>query len=290
MDTEVFCANLKKTAKTCHAGKTRQGGGMKGQFSGKHVLVTGGGRGIGFEIARHFAQQGARMTIFDNVEDLLNDAAGTLTAQDYEVHPYRVDVSRQPDVLEAVDAAEEIAPIDILINNAGIASETPFLQIAAAEWKKIIDVNLTGMFFVAQAVCKKMAARNKGVVINMSSKNGMAGEFGYAHYDASKGGIIALTRTMALELAHVGIRVNAVCPGYLVTPMSAEIDPPEFVENFVDRYIPLNRYGKVEDVAPMFLFLAGDGASFITGQVFVIDGGQLAGQKAGAELLAKMAI
>ncbi|CAB1060864.1 Oxidoreductase, short-chain dehydrogenase/reductase family [Olavius sp. associated proteobacterium Delta 1] len=263
---------------------------MKGQFSGKHVLVTGGGRGIGFEIARHFAQQGARMTIFDNVEDLLNDAAGTLTAQDYEVHPYRVDVSRQPDVLEAVDAAEEIAPIDILINNAGIASETPFLQIAAAEWKKIIDVNLTGMFFVAQAVCKKMAARNKGVVINMSSKNGMAGEFGYAHYDASKGGIIALTRTMALELAHVGIRVNAVCPGYLVTPMSAEIDPPEFVENFVDRYIPLNRYGKVEDVAPMFLFLAGDGASFITGQVFVIDGGQLAGQKAGAELLAKMAI
>jgi NAD(P)-dependent dehydrogenase (short-subunit alcohol dehydrogenase family) len=97
-----------------------------------------------------------------------------------------------------------------------------------------------------------------------------------------------LTRTMALELAHIGIRVNAVCPGYLVTPMSAEIDPPEFVADFLDRYIPLNRHGKVEDVAPLFLFLASDAASFITGQVFVIDGGQLAGQKPGAELLAKM--
>jgi 3-oxoacyl-[acyl-carrier protein] reductase len=186
---------------------------MAGQFSGKHVIVTGGGRGIGFEIARHFGQQGARITIFDNAEDLLDDAAAKLKAQDYEVHPYLVDVSRQSDVLGAVDAAEEMAPIDILINNAGIAFETPFLQIAAAEWKKIIDINLTGMFFVAQAVCRKMASRKKGVVVNMSSKNGLAGEFGYAHYDASKGGIIALTRTMALELANAGIRVNAVCPG-----------------------------------------------------------------------------
>jgi NAD(P)-dependent dehydrogenase (short-subunit alcohol dehydrogenase family) len=261
---------------------------MEGQFSGKHVLVTGGGRGIGFEIARQFGQQGAKLTIFDNAAELLDEAGMKLEKEHIKVHSYLVDVSRHADVFEAVEAAEKIAPIDILINNAGIALETPFLQIAEAEWKKIIDINLTGMFFVAQAVCNKMVIRQKGVVINMSSKNGLAGEFGYAHYNASKGGIIMLTRTMALELAHAGIRVNAVCPGYLVTPMSAEIDPPEFVENFVERYIPLNRYGKVEDVAPMFLFLAGDAASFITGQVFVIDGGQLAGQKPGAELLAKM--
>ena len=97
-----------------------------------------------------------------------------------------------------------------------------------------------------------------------------------------------LTKTMALELAHLGIRVNAVCPGYLQTPMSMEIDSPEFVRNFVDRYIPLNRSGKVEDVAPMFLFLAGDESSFITGQVFIADGGQLAGQKPGDDLLGKI--
>jgi 3-oxoacyl-[acyl-carrier protein] reductase len=122
----------------------------------------------------------------------------------------------------------------------------------------------------------------------MSSKNGLDGEFGYAHYNASKGGIIMLTKTMALELAHLGIRVNAVCPGYLQTPMSMEIDSPAFVRDFVDRYIPLGRPGKVDDIAPVFLFLAGEESSFITGQVFIADGGQLAGQKASEELLKKI--
>jgi len=144
------------------------------------------------------------------------------------------------------------------------------------------------MFYVAQGVCRNMAKRKKGVVVNMASKNGLDGEFGYAHYNASKGGVIMLTKTMALELAHLGIRVNAVCPGYIQTPMSMEIDSPEFVQNFVDRYIPLNRSGRVEEIAPLFLFLAGDESSFITGQIFIADGGQLAGQKAGPELLSKM--
>lgn len=260
---------------------------MGSRFTGKHVVVTGGGRGIGFEIARQFGREGARLSIFDSAKDLLDDATQKFKSEGFEVHPFHVDVSRRAEVVEAVDAAENIAPIDVLINNAGVAYETPFLNIEEAEWRKILDINLTGIFFVAQAVCKYMAKRKKGVVLNMASKNGMAGEFGYTHYDSSKGGIIMLTRTMSLELAHLGIRVNAVCPGYLVTPMSAEIDSPEFVANFVDRYIPLNRHGKVEDVAPMFLFLASDDASFITGQTFVIDGGQLAGQKAGDELLAK---
>jgi len=261
---------------------------MNTRFSGKHVLITGGGRGIGFEIASRFGREGACLSIFDYAKDLLDDATQKLTKEGYEVHPFHVDVSHRSEVVEAVDAAEKIAPIDVLINNAGVAYETPFLNIEEAEWRKIIDINLTGIFFVAQAVCRHMAKRKKGVVVNMSSKNGMAGEFGYTHYDASKGGIIMLTRTMSLELAHLGIRVNAICPGYLVTPMSAEIDSPEFVANFVDRYIPINRHGKVEDVAPMFLFLASDDASFITGQTFVIDGGQLAGQKPGKELLSKI--
>jgi 3-oxoacyl-[acyl-carrier protein] reductase len=261
---------------------------MSKRFVEKHVLVTGAGRGIGFEIARQFAQEGARLSLFDWAQDLLDDATQKLREVGREVYPFYVDVSQRTAVVEAVAAAEKVAPIDVLINNAGIAYETPFLNITEEEWRKIIDVNLTGIFFVAQAVCRHMAKRKKGVVINMASKNGMAGEFGYAHYDSSKGGIIMLTKTMSLELAHLGIRVNAVCPGYLVTPMSAEIDSPEFVKNFVNRYIPLNRHGTVEDVAPMFLFLASDDASFITGQTFVLDGGQLAGQKPGDELLAKI--
>ncbi len=258
---------------------------MNNRFSEKHVLITGGGRGIGFEIAGQFGREGARLTIFDYAKDLLDDATQKLKAEGFDVHPFHVDVSCRTEVVEAVDAAEKIAPIDVLVNNAGIAYETPFLKIEEEQWRKIIDINLTGHFFTAQAVCRYMAKRKKGAVVNMASKNGLAGEFGYAHYDSSKGGIIMLTKTMSLELAHLGIRVNAVCPGYLVTPMSASIDSPEFVESFVDRYIPMNRHGKAEDVAPMFLFLASDDASFITGQTFVVDGGQLAGQKPGEKLL-----
>ena len=260
------------------------------RFSGKHVLITGGGRGIGFEIARRFGREGALLSIFEYEGERLDKACRELATDGHKVNPYLVDVSRRKEVFDAVEDCEKIAPIHVLINNAGIAFETPFLNIDEEEWRRIIDINLTGMFFVAQAVSKKMAVRKTGVILNMSSKNGLDGEFGYAHYSASKGGVVMLTKTMALELAHLGIRVNAVCPGYFTTPMSQAIDDPAFVENFVDRYIPLNRSGGIEEIPPLFLFLASDEASFITGQTFVIDGGQLAGQKPGRELLKKIRI
>lgn len=260
----------------------------KERFLNKHVLVTGAARGIGFEIAKQFAEAGAVVSMMDNHKENLGGAVDKLKSLNSASTAYVVDIVVKEEVDEAVKEAEARRPIDILINNAGIAYETPFLNIEAAEWKKIIDVNLTGMFYVAQAVCRNMAKRKKGVVVNMASKNGLDGEFGYAHYNASKGGVIMLTKTMALELAHLGIRVNAVCPGYIQTPMSMEIDSPEFVQNFVDRYIPLNRSGRVEEIAPLFLFLAGDESSFMTGQIIIADGGQLAGQKAGSELLSKM--
>jgi 3-oxoacyl-[acyl-carrier protein] reductase len=250
------------------------------RFSGKHVLITGGGRGIGLEVARHFAREGAVLTLFDVHADNLQKAKAILEKIS-TVHTAQVDVSKKSEVVIAVEKAESFQPIDILINNAGVAFETPFLKIEEAEWRKIIDINLTGMFFVAQAVCLKMTERKKGVVVNMGSKNSIDGEAGYAHYNASKGGVLMLTKTMALELAHLGIRVNAVCPGYIQTHMSMEIDSPEFVLEFVDRYIPMERPGKVEDIAPAFLFLASDESSFMTGQSLILDGGQLAGQKQG---------
>lgn len=257
------------------------------RFLDKHVLITGAARGIGYEIARQFAQEGAVLSVFDFNQASLDDAVEKLKALTV-VYAYNVDVSNRLNVIEAVKAADEILALDVLINNAGIASETPFLQIEESEWKNIIDINLNGIFYVAQAVCRFMAERKKGVVVNMASKNGLDGEFGYAHYNASKGGVIMLTKTMALELAHLGIRVNAVCPGYIQTPMSLEIDSPVFTENFVRQYIPLNRPGKVEEVAPVFLFLASEESSFITGQIIIADGGQLAGQKPGSDLLSKM--
>jgi 3-oxoacyl-[acyl-carrier protein] reductase len=260
---------------------------QRNRFQGRHVLITGGARGIGFETARQFAAEGAMLTLFDSNGENLQKAAAQITSAGATVRYSVVDVSVKQQVTEAVAKAEAFQPIDVLINNAGIASETPFLQIDEGEWRQILDVNLTGMFFVAQAVCRHMALRKSGAVVNMGSKNGLDGEAGYAHYNASKGGVVMLTKTMALELAHLGIRVNCVCPGYIQTPMSMEIDSKEFTEAFVDRYIPLNRPGYVEEVAPLFLFLASDESRFITGQTIIADGGQLAGQKPGHELLKK---
>jgi 3-oxoacyl-[acyl-carrier protein] reductase len=260
---------------------------LRARFAGKHVLITGGARGIGLEIASHFAREKATVSLFDTHRQNLAVAAEKISATGGKVYTYQVDVSNRQQVLEAVERVEATAPIDVLINNAGIARETPFLDITEKEWREIMDVNLTGMFHVAQAVCRYMYSRKKGVVVNMGSKNGLDGEYGYAHYNASKGGVIMLTKTMALEFAHVGIRVNAVCPGYIQTPMSMEIDPPEFARDFADKYIPLNRAGRVEEVAPAFLFLASEESSFMTGQILILDGGQLAGQKPGNELLKK---
>jgi len=251
---------------------------MQKRFENKHVLVTGGARGLGFEIASEFIREGATVTMFDIHEQNLKEARQKLAGGNGNVHVQKIDVSKQDEVKKGIVKAESVAHVEILINNAGIAYETSFLEIDAEEWRSIIDTNLTGMFFVAQEVCKYMVKRKRGIVINMGSKNGLDGEYGYAHYNSSKGGVTMLTKTMALELAQYNIRVNMVCPGYIQTPMSEEIDSPEFVENFARRYIPMGRPGKPHEVAPMFLFLASDESSFITGQSFVIDGGQLAGQ------------
>jgi 3-oxoacyl-[acyl-carrier protein] reductase len=248
------------------------------QYSGKHVFVTGGARGIGQAIAAAFGRAGAAVSIADSHADNLASTVSAFRKENLSVQAFPLDVTDQEAVVAAVAAAEQRGPIEVLINNAGIAEETAFLNIAAAEWRRIIDVNLTGMFYVGQAVARRMALRQRGTIVNMASKNGVDGEAGYAHYNASKGGVVMLTKTMALELAQFSVRVNAVAPGYLQTPMSEAIDSPEAVRDFVHHYIPLRRPGRILDVTPIFLFLASDDAQFITGQIFIVDGGQLAGQ------------
>lgn len=250
------------------------------EFKQKHIFVTGGASGLGFEIARQFGEAGATLSLIDYNEKNLEKATLELQQMGYNVNPFVVDVSNQEAVQDCVNKAEAIAPIDVLVNNAGICLVTPFLELTREEWQKTIDINLTGAFYVAQAVCRFMAKRKDGSVLNMSSKNGLDGEFGHAHYNSSKAGLVLLTKTMAIELAHLNINVNAICPGYVRGPLNFEVDSDEFVKEFTDRYIPMNRTGLVTDVAPIFLFLAHKMSRYITGQTFVIDGGQLAGQKA----------
>jgi 3-oxoacyl-[acyl-carrier protein] reductase len=253
---------------------------MNLKFTNKHVLITGGARGLGYEIARQFGDAEAMVSLIDYNETTLNEATKVLQQLGYKVNPFVVDVSDQEAVKNCVDICEAISPIDVLVNNAGICLVTPFLELTREEWLRTLDINLNGAFYVAQAVCRYMAKRKDGSVLNMSSKNGLDGEFGHAHYNASKAGLVLLTKTMAIELAHLNINVNAICPGYIRGPLNFEVDSDEFVEAFTDRYIPFNRTGLVTDVAPIFLFLAHEISRYITGQTFVIDGGQLAGQKA----------
>jgi NAD(P)-dependent dehydrogenase (short-subunit alcohol dehydrogenase family) len=165
--------------------------------------------------------------------------------------------------------------LDILINNAGISIRHPFLEITPEEWRRIIDVNLNGIFLVGRASAELMLAGEGGAIVNTGSTNALTGYHYYADYNASKAGVVELTRSMALELGP-RIRVNAVCPGFILTPMQDAEYTEEMKRAFSDK-LPLERLGTPEDVAGLFAFLASDEAAFITGQSFVIDGGEIAG-------------
>jgi NAD(P)-dependent dehydrogenase (short-subunit alcohol dehydrogenase family) len=180
----------------------------------------------------------------------------------------------------AVDAAfleldHRLGGLDVLINNAGISRRRSFLEISLAEWEEVVRVNLTGAFCVAQHAARRMLKDGGGVIINMASTNGMRGYPMYAHYNASKAGVIALTQTMALELAP-DIRVLAIAPGYVLTPMQRTEYSPEKLAALNDK-VPLGRQAEPVEVAALFAFLASDEAGFISGHPFVIDGGEIAG-------------
>jgi 3-oxoacyl-[acyl-carrier protein] reductase len=251
---------------------------MTNSISNKVVFATGAARGLCKTIVQRFLRDGAYVLAFDsNAANL--EASNREWAAGERVITWVGDVRNRADIQAAIDAAvERWGRIDILANVAGIAREDHFLEIEPEKWQQIIDVNLTGVFNVAQLVARQMVKQSSGgVIINMASKNGIAAEVKYAHYNASKAGVILLTKTMALDLADHNIRVNAVAPGYILTPMAQEIDPPDFMEFYKERLIPLGRLGAPEDVAGAFAFLAGDDAKFMTGHTLVIDGGQTSG-------------
>jgi NAD(P)-dependent dehydrogenase (short-subunit alcohol dehydrogenase family) len=248
---------------------------MRG-LTDKAVLVSGGSSGIGKATARRFLEEGSRVWLCgldaDEVRETIADLAPLGT-----VNGVACDVSRERDVARLVEEAEAaLGSIDVLINNAGIAHKDAFLEMNVAEWDRILRVNLRGMFLVAQAVARRMVTRRSGVIVNMASTNALGGEEKFAHYNASKGGVLQLTKTMAIELGRQGIRVNCLCPGFIRTPLNDAISDEAFVAAYERDKIPLGRAGTPEEVAAAYAFLASDDASFIHGEALVIDGGQLA--------------
>jgi len=239
----------------------------------KRVLITGGAGGIGTATAACFVEEGARVVVLDRDEAAMRRLGSELGGLSGAIN---ADVSDADAVGRAFEDLDRLlGGLDVLINNAGISIRHRFMDISPQEWREVMDVNLNGVFFVAQQASRRMLAAEGGVILNMGSTNGLMGYPYYADYNASKAGVIELTRSMALELAP-RVRVNAVCPGFILTPMQEAEYSPEMRRTF-ERKVPLSRLGRPEDVAALFAFLASEDAAFITGQYFVIDGGEIAG-------------
>ncbi len=248
---------------------------MRG-LTDKGVLITGGSSGIGKATAARFLREGSRVFLCGIDRPEVDEALSELAPLG-PVHGTACDVGIEDDVARLVNEAERtLGSIDVLINNAGIAHKDAFLEVDAATWDRIMQVNLRGMFLVAQAVARGMVPRGTGVIVNMASTNALGGEAEFAHYNASKGGVLQLTRTMAVELGHHGVRVNCLCPGFIRTPLNDAIGDEAFAQAYERERIPLGRAGTADEVAAAYAFLASDDATFIHGAALVIDGGQTA--------------
>jgi NAD(P)-dependent dehydrogenase (short-subunit alcohol dehydrogenase family) len=239
----------------------------------KRTLITGGASGIGAATAARFLNEGSVVCVLDRDADArrrilheLPDLAGALDA----------DVSNLQQVQAAfAEACRLMGGVDVLVNNAGISIRHNFLEITPQEWDKVIAVNLTGVFYVAQTAAKHMMERGSGVILQTASTNGIMGYPYYADYNATKAGVIELTKSMALELAPK-VRVCAVAPGYVLTPMQRAEYTTAMLEE-VNRKIPLRRHAQPEEIAALFAFLASEDAQYLTGHVYTCDGGETTG-------------
>ena len=249
---------------------------MNGRFAGRSVIVTGGGRGIGQATARAFAAAGADGLVLGRSVADLEDTVAQITADGGQAWLLPCDVTDEAQVDgAAARAAARWGRIDVLVNNAGIDDDTPFLEIDRSRWRDVIDTNLTGVFLMSQAVAREMAKAGRGVILHTASIDASGGDGPYAAYNASKAGLLGLNRTLALELAAHGIRSNCVSPGFTHTVMTERAVGPKLLEYLNGSFarVPMKRLVKPDEIAQAFLFLASDQASAITGIDLRVDGG-----------------
>jgi 3-oxoacyl-[acyl-carrier protein] reductase len=241
-------------------------------LTGRTVIVTGGTRGIGAAIAALLAEHGAGVLVSGRDADRVQAAVKALEGLPGRVVGIAADAAKREDVDRLVDAArQEFGRLDVVVNNAGITSDALLVRMKDDDWDRVMDVNLRGAFLLTRAAAKVMMRQKSGRIINIASAAGAMGNAGQANYSAAKAGLIGLTKASARELAHWGILVNAVAPGLIETDMTASI--PETARQAFLAQVPVGRIGTAREVAEVVGFLAGDGASYITGQVFHVNGG-----------------
>ena len=241
-------------------------------LSGRTALVTGASRGIGRAAAVLLARQGARVALAARNEELLAEVAGEIRAGGGEAHPLALDLADHESIPGAVRGlAEDFAAVDILVNNAGVTADNLLARMTLEQWRRVLDVNLTGAFVLTKALVRGMMRRRHGRVVSVSSVAGVVGNAGQANYAASKAGLIGFSKSLARELLSRGITVNVVAPGFIETDMTAAL-PDGAGERFLERH-GLVRLGTVEDIAAAVLYLASDEASYVTGEVLSVSGG-----------------
>jgi NAD(P)-dependent dehydrogenase (short-subunit alcohol dehydrogenase family) len=240
-----------------------------GRLDGRVALVTGGASGIGEATTARFREEGAVVATLDVQGDV----------------DHAVDVRDEPGVEAAVRAVlEREGRLDVVVNAAGVAGGGPVHLLDAGEWDRVVDVNLKGTFLVAKHAAAAMLPRGSGSIVNIASIEGLEGTEGGSAYNASKGGVVLLTKNMAIDYGRVGIRVNCICPGFIETPMMAAVMENEGMKTYRDKWLEehkLGRFGQPSEIAAAALFLASDDASFVTGHALVVDGGFTAGMRAG---------
>ncbi|MBO9499570.1 MAG: SDR family oxidoreductase [Novosphingobium sp.] len=243
---------------------------------GRTALITGAASGIGRAAALRFAQAGAALCLVDRAFDGARDAAATAAAEGVRTLAIEADVTDPAGIAAAVERADQtLGGLDILLHSAGVGIERSFLDTSPEEWRRLIDIDLSGTFHTCQAAARAMQPRGYGRIVTIASTAGIRGGTGRAAYGAAKAGVIGLTRVMAVELAPHGITANCLAPGAIETELVARMHSAE--TRVVYRGgIPMDRYGTPEEVAEAALFLASDGARYVTGEVLAVDGGFLA--------------
>jgi 2-deoxy-D-gluconate 3-dehydrogenase len=246
-------------------------------LDGKVAIVTGGGRGIGRALAEALAAEGAAVCVSGRSPEPLAETVAAIEAAGGRAIAEPADVTSQDDVDRMVETTiNELGGIDILVNNSGVLVDAPVAEATLADWRHVVDTNLTGTFLCCRAVAPKMIEQRSGKVVNVASMFGHRGVPRLASYAASKAGVISLTASLALEWARYGIQVNGVAPGYFETGMNAAARTDEGLSDQIIKRIPARRMGRPEELAPLVLYLVSPAADFVTGETITIDGGQLA--------------